>query len=461
MTLMRSNSSGARDIAYHLHSQTDLREHERRGPFLASRGEGIHVYDEYGRVYIEAMAGLWCASLGFSEKRLAQAASAAMERLPYYHTFNHKTHDACIDLADKLVELRPTPELTKVYFCTSGSEANDSMVKFAWYYQNARGRPEKRKVISRLRGFHGSTVAGASLTGLPQMHADFNLPLPGFLHADCPDYYRGSRPGETSEAFVKRLASNLEELILREGPETIAAFIAEPVMAAGGVVVPPAGYFAAVQEILRRHEILFLVDEVVCGFGRTGNWFGSQTFGLTPDMMSVAKGLSSGYMPIAAVYVADHLYQAIADRSHANGVFGHGFTYSGHPVCAAVARAAIRIYEEDNVFANAQQSGERLLARLRAFESHPLVGNVRGIGLMAAVELVADKPGRTPFPRETRAGALLAECCEENGLIVRALGDTIAFCPPLIITLAQVDEIVERFSTALAKTTVILRELAP
>jgi 4-aminobutyrate---pyruvate transaminase len=402
------------------------------------------------------MAGLWCASLGFSDARLAKVASSTMERLAYYHTFYHRSHEVCIDLAEKLIEIRPRPNLTKVYFCTSGSEANDSMVKLAWYYQGARGKPEKMKIISRLGGFHGSTIAGASLTGLPRMHAGFNLPLPGFLHTESPDYFRGARPGEDPAAFVRRLAASLEELILREGPETIAAFIAEPVMAAGGVIVPPDGYFAAVQEVLRRHDILFLVDEVVCGFGRTGNWFGSQTFDLHPDMASIAKGLSSGYLPIAAVYVADHIYQAVADQSHEHGVFAHGFTYSGHPVCAAVARAAIRIYEEDDLFANAHRSGEHLLARLGELRDHPLVGDVRGIGLMAGVEPLAEKATRTPFARSVRAGALLADRCEAHGLIVRALGDTIAFCPPLIITVPQVDEVVDRFAKALAETAIAL-----
>ncbi|HXW31133.1 MAG TPA: aminotransferase, partial [Xanthobacteraceae bacterium] len=293
------NSAASRDIAHVLHPYTDLKAHQRQGPLIVTHGRGVRVFDDQGRGYIEALAGLWCVSLGFNEPRLVEAARRQLETLPYYHSFAHKSHEPAIELAERILALLPTP-MSKVFFSNSGSEANDTAVKMVWYYNNARGRPRKKKIISRIRGYHGVTVATASLTGLPNNHRDFDLPIANVLHTTCPHYYRFAEAGESEEAFATRLAAELDALIEHEGPDTVAAFIAEPVMGAGGVIVPPATYFEKIQTVLKKHDVLLIVDEVICGFGRTGNMFGTETFGLNPDIVTMAKQLSSGYQPIAA-----------------------------------------------------------------------------------------------------------------------------------------------------------------
>ncbi|MBT7232732.1 MAG: aminotransferase class III-fold pyridoxal phosphate-dependent enzyme, partial [Rhodospirillaceae bacterium] len=293
------NSLAARDIASLLHPYTNLKTHQEDGPFVVTRGDGIYVYDDDGKPYIEAMAGLWCTALGFGNERLVETAASAMRDLPFYHGFNGKSHPAAIELAEKLLQISPVP-MSKVFFANSGSEANDTAIKLVWYINNARGRPNKKKIISRQKAYHGVTVAAASLTGLPANQRDFDIPIDGILHTDCPHYYRYGEAGESEEDFASRCADNLEQLILAEGPDTVAAFFAEPVMGAGGVLVPPASYFEKIQAILKKYDILFIVDEVICGFGRTGNMFGTQTYNLAPDMISFAKALSSAYVPISA-----------------------------------------------------------------------------------------------------------------------------------------------------------------
>ena len=288
----RANSARARDIAYYLHPYTNLKVHEKEGPLVITKGKGIYVYDKNGKAYIEGLAGLWCTALGFDEERLVEAAMAEMRKLPYYHSFSHMSHDVGIDLAEKLVQMAPVP-MSKVFFTNSGSEANDTAVKLVWYYNNALDRPRKKKIISRIKAYHGVTVASASLTGLPNNHRSFDLPIANILHTDCPHHYRFAEPGESEEAFATRMAENLEKMILEEGPETVAAFIAEPVMGAGGVFVPPPTYFEKVQAVLKKHDVLFIVDEVICGFGRTGNLWGCETFNLEPDIMTIAKALTS------------------------------------------------------------------------------------------------------------------------------------------------------------------------
>ncbi len=340
MTL-RSNAAAARDIAYHLHSYTNAKKNEAEGSLILSSGKGIYVYDENGKGYIEGLSGLWCLSLGYGEERLIEAAARQMRKLPYYHTFTQKVADVTVDLAEKLISIAPVP-MSKVFFCNSGSEANDSVVKLVWYFNNALGRPRKKKIIARLGGYHGVTVAAASLTGLPMNHRDFDLPIANILHTECPDYYRYGQPGESEERYASRMAESLEQLILREGPDTVAAFIAEPVMGAGGVILPPATYFEKIQAVLKRYDILFVADEVICGFGRTGNMFGSETYSLQPDLMTIAKALSSAYLPIAAVLINQRLYDVISAHTDRLGSFSHGFTYSGHPVSAAVALEALR-----------------------------------------------------------------------------------------------------------------------
>ena len=445
------NSAAARDIAYHLHPYTDLVKHEAEGPLIITGGKGIHVIDESGKSYIEGLAGLWCASLGFGEERLVEAAAKQMRKLPYYHSFAHKTPSVVIDLAERLIKMAPVP-MSHAFFANSGSEANDTVVKMVWYYNNALGRPRKKKIISRLKGYHGVTVASASLTGLPNNHRDFDLPIANILHADCPHHYRFGHAGESEEDFASRLAASLEKLIRDQGPDTIAAFIAEPVQGAGGVIVPPRTYFEKIQPILKKYDILFIADEVICGFGRTGNMFGTETFRLQPDVITMAKALSAAYMPISAVLINRKLYEAIRDNSGRIGTFGHGYTYSGHPVSAAVALETLNIYEERDIVAHVRRVAPDLQRGLRQFSGHPLVGEVRGVGLVAAVELVRDKATRASFDPKLGVGPYLVRRAQEHGLLVRPLADSIAFCPPLIITEEQISDLAARFGRALDDT---------
>ncbi len=448
---VRPNSPEARDIASHLHSYTDARKLENEGPLIIAEGKGIHVYDTTGKEYIEGLSGLWCASLGFGEERLVEAAAAQMRKLPYYHTFAQKSDMPAVDLAERLLEIAPV-KMSKVFFANSGSEANDSVIKLVWYYNNARGRPEKKKIISRIKGYHGVTVASASMTGLPANHRDFDLPIKNILHAPCPHHYRFGNEGESEEDFATRMAAELDKMIQDEGPDTVAAFIGEPVMGAGGVLVPPRTYWEKIQAVLKKYDILLIADEVICGFGRTGNMFGCETFGIKPDIMSVAKALSSAYLPISAVMISDKVYQAVADNSAKIGTFGHGFTYSGHPVSAAVALETLKIYQERNIIEHVRAVGPALQAGLRRFADHPLVGEVRGVGLVAAVELVADKATKMPFDPAAKVGLYLGERAQDHGLIIRPLMDSIAFCPPLIITEKQIGDMLSRFEQALEDT---------
>lgn len=442
--------SARRDI-HSIHPYTNLKLHETKGPLVITEGDGVFVRDENGKQYLEALSGLWCVSLGFSETRLAEAAYRQMLKLPYYHTFAHKAHDIGIELAEKLLSIAPVP-MSKVFFVNSGSEANDTVVKLVWYYNNALGRPSKKKIVSRLKAYHGVTVASASLTGLANNHRDFDLPIANILHTDCPHWYRFGQPGETEEAFATRMAASLEQLILKEGPETVAAFIAEPIMGAGGVLLPPATYFEKIQAVLKKYDVLLIADEVICGFGRTGNMWGTETYGLRPDMIVCAKALSSGYMPIGAVMVSEPIYDALTRQSEKIGVFSHGFTYSGHPVTSAVALETLRIYEERDLVNHVRAVAPRMQAGLRLYADHPLVGEVRGIGLIGAIELVADKATKAAFDPKLGVGGFLAERAHHHGVIVRPLGDTIAFCPPLIVKEAEIDLMFERFERALADT---------
>jgi 4-aminobutyrate--pyruvate transaminase len=460
---MRPNSLHAADIAHLVHQQTDLDAHAREGAVLIARGEGVRVWDTEGREYIEAMAGLWCASLGFSEKRLAKAAYEQMLALPYYHTFFAKGHEPGVRLAEKLAAIAPPgPEgatLGHALFQCSGSEANDAAIKLIWYYHNLTGRPRKKKIIGRIRGYHGNTVAAASLSGQPHMHADFDLPLGDrFLHLSNPNYYRFAEPGESEEQFSARMAAELEALIAREGADTIAAMFAEPVQGGGGAITPPRGYFEAIQPILRRHDILLVADEVICGFGRTGNLWGCETYGIRPDMLSCAKQLSASYQPISALLVSDRIHAALLEGSRKNGTFGHGFTYGGHPVACAVALETLAIYEERDIVGHVRRVSPAFLRGLEAFRDHPLVGDVRGVGLIAGVEVVADKATKEPFPAAAKAGVLVQDKAHEQGLIVRAIGDRIAFTPPLIITEAEIGEMCARFGRALDAAWATLRE---
>ena len=441
----------ARDLQHLLHPTTNLKLHHQVGPRVHDHASGVYLWDNQGKQYLEGMAGLWCTALGYGEEALIQAAEQQMRKLSYSQLFGGKTNEPSVLLAEKLKQMVPF-EAGRVFFGLSGSDANDTQVKLMWYYNNAIGRPEKKKIISRHRGYHGVTVASGSLTGLPAFHAHFDLPMPGILHTDCPFYYRGHEPGESESDFVDRIVGNLSRLIEQEGAETIAAFIAEPVMGAGGVIVPPDGYYEKVQAVLRRHDIMFIDDEVICGFGRTGKPFGAQTMGIEPTTMSVAKALSSAYLPISGVLIPEFMYEPFIELSGTVGSFGHGFTYSGHPVCAAVALRNLELMEERDIFGHVAAVSEPFLARLNALADHPLVGDARGVGLIGALELVADKVTGAAFDAGKGVGAYCMGRCEANGLILRALGDTLAVCPPLIISDAQVDELFAKLEPALDET---------
>jgi 4-aminobutyrate---pyruvate transaminase len=444
----QANSLSSRDIAYHLHPQTNLKAHTERGPLILTSGKGVHVFDEDGKAYLDAMAGLWSASLGFSEPRLAKAAYDQMMRLPYATTFAHRSNPPVIALAEALLDIAPQG-MEKVFFANSGSEAVDTAIKLVRYYWNAHGQPTKKKIIARANAYHGSTLASASLTGLERMQRDFDLPMAGVVRAPCPHFWKYGEDGETVEAFALRMAAELEAIILAEGSETIGAFIAEPVQGAGGVIVPPTQYFAHVQAVCRRHDVLFIADEVICGFGRTGHMWGSQLYDLAPDMVTSAKALSASYIPISALMVNARVFETMVSQSEKLGQFGHGFTYSGHPVAAAVALETLKIYEERDIVAMARANTPVLQAGLRDLASHPLVGEVRGVGMIAGVELARSKSGKEPFAPTAGAGPRVAAAAQERGLLVRALGDTIAFCPPLTITPEEIETIISRFADAL------------
>lgn len=414
------------------------------------RGKGVYVYDDTGNQYLEGLSGLWCSALGYGNEELIEAISSQLHTLSYSHLFGGRTHPVVMELADRLAAMVPVKD-ARVFFSNSGSEANDSQIKMLRYYANAIGKPEKKKIIALERGYHGVTVAAAALTGLPVMHSHFDLPVDalGILRADCPHYFRGRVGAETEEEFVERLLKNLQQLIHDEGADTIVAFVAEPLMGAGGVIVSPQGYLPQVQSLLNENDIFLWADEVICGFGRTGNDFGSTTMGIQPDIMSLAKQLSSAYVPISAAVIPGAMYEAMIDQSAEVGVFGHGYTYTGHPVACAAALKALEIYERDGLFARAAKQGAYLQSRLQEFASHELVGEVRGKGLIGAVELVADKGTGQAFA-DGKVGAFAQRACQDEGLLLRAVaGNSVAFCPPLIIKEAQIDEMIEKFARAL------------
>jgi 4-aminobutyrate--pyruvate transaminase len=416
---------------------------------IVDRGEGVYIYDSEGKQYLEGMAGLWCTGLGYNNRELIDTISDQLSKLSFSHMFGGKAHQPGIDLADKLASMVPVQD-ARVFFGNSGSDANDTHIKLLRYYFNAIGKPEKRKIITRERAYHGVTVAAGSLTSLPANLAHFDAPLEalGILRTDHPHYYRGGNAGETEAEFVERITANLEQLILREGPETIAAFIAEPITGASGVIVPPAGYYEEVQAILERHDILFWADEVITGFGRTGKLFGCETMNIhQPAQMTFAKQLSSAYYPISASVVRGDIYEAMVEPSAEVGVFGHGYTYSGHPVACAAGLKTLEIYERDGLYEHAAEMGEYLQSRLAPLRDHDRVGEVRGAGLLAAVELVEDQASRQP---DAALAKRATQLCQDNGLIVRNVaGCALAMCPPLIISREQVDELVDKLTLSI------------
>jgi 4-aminobutyrate--pyruvate transaminase len=440
-----------RDIETLVHPYTNLATHREVGPLVLESGKGVYVYDTAGKEYIEGMAGLWCTSLGYSNQELIETATEQMKKLPFTHIFGGRSHDPAIELAEKLKEIAPVP-ISKVFYGASGSDANDTQVKIVWYMNNALGRPQKKKIISRLKGYHGVTVASASLTGLPNNHIDFDLPLPGIMHTSCPHHYRFAEPGESEQDFSSRLAAELEDMILREGPDTVAAFIAEPVMGAGGAILPPDGYFEKINAILAKYDILFISDEVITGFGRTGNMFGTTTYGMKADTISLAKQITSAYFPLSAVMLSEQVYEVLVDQSRKIGVFGHGNTYAGHPVGCAIAVKTLEIYQREKIVDHVRKVSPTFVKRLETLGEHPLVGEARGVGLIGGVELVKDKQTKAPFEAKKGVGAKSVVFAQEEGLITRAMGDRVAFCPPLIITEAEIEEMFNRYERALNKT---------
>lgn len=449
MSNSAKNSSADIDRKYVLHPYTNLSGHEDLGPFTIVGGEGIYVDDDKGNRLIEGMSGLWCTALGFSESRLVDAAMKQFNKLPYSHLFSHRSTEPAIELSERLVEIAPEG-ISRAYLVNSGSEAIDSAIKMVWYYHNALGLHKKKRLISRKRAYHGVTVAAGSLTALPYAQDGFDLPAIDVLNCETPHYYRNGRNGESEAQFTDRIVNELEQQIINTDPDTIGAFFAEPVMGAGGVLIPPVGYFDKVQAVLKKYDILFVADEVICGFGRTGNMWGSDTYNIKPDMITCAKQLSSAYQPIGAVLVSEKMYDAFVSGSNTHGVFGTGNTYGGHPVASAVALETLNIYRDDNMLDHVRTISKTFMKRLLNFSSHPLVGDARGIGLIGAFELVKDKLSKEQYPPADKVAVQVMNAARQHGLITRALpGDGIAICPPLIITDDEIHEMFDRYKLAL------------
>jgi L-2,4-diaminobutyrate transaminase len=439
------------DQKYALHPFTSLREHALSGPLMIVEGQGCWLTDTAGESYLDAMAGLWCVNIGYGNAEMADAMRDQTRRLSYYHTFSSMANDVSTILAERLVTMAPVP-MSRVFFGNSGSDANDTQIKIVWYYNNILGRPEKKKIISRNRGYHGVTVATGGLTGLDNLHDGFDLPLPMIRHVRAPHRLWEAQPGMSDAEFSGLLAGELEELILAEGPDTVAAFIAEPIQAAGGVIVPPAGYFQAISEVLRRYDVLLIADEVVCGFGRLGYQFGTEVFEMEPDLITVAKGITSAYVPLSACLISERVSEVLATGSERYGVFGHGYTYSAHPLAAAAALTNLGIIERDGLVNQARKRGEYLLERLHdCFAEHEFVAEVRGKGLIAAVEFVARRDPLERFDPGLGIGARVTKASRAHHVITRALpaADTIAFSPPFIVTEAEIDQMVEGTRLAL------------
>jgi len=439
------------------HPSTDLKAHaDGAGPnTIITGGQGAFIQDANGDTLLDAFAGLYCVNIGYGRKEIGEAIHKQADKLSYYHTYVGHSNEPLIQLSDRLIKNAPKG-MSKVYYGMSGSDANETNIKIAWYYHNVKGAPKKRKIISRQRGYHGSGIVTGSMTGLPVFHNHFNLPLDFVVHTTTPHYFREAAPGMTELEFSKKCANDLAELIEREGADTIAAFIAEPVMGTGGLIPPPEGYWTEIQMVLREHDIVFIADEVVTAFGRIGSYFGSDVFDIKPDIITVAKGLTSAYLPLSASIVGENVWQTLEEGCAKYGPFGHGWTYSGHALGAAAALANLDILENENVIQNVREIGPLLLSKLKAnFDDHPLVGEVRGIGMLAALEFAPTKEGHSRFDPSLKVGARASAAARECQMIARAMphGDILGFAPPLIIDEAIVDMIVERTSLALDKVT--------
>ncbi|WP_439870939.1 aspartate aminotransferase family protein [Pseudomonas syringae] len=436
---------------HHLAPFSDYKQLKEKGPRIITRAEGVYLWDSEGHKILDGMSGLWCVAIGYGREELADAASKQMRELPYYNLFFQTAHPPVLELAKAISEIAPQG-MNHLFFTGSGSEGNDTMLRMVRHYWALKGQPNKKTIISRVNGYHGSTVAGASLGGMTYMHEQGDLPISGIAHIPQP-YWFGEGGDMTPDEFGVWAAEQLEKKILELGVENVAAFIAEPVQGAGGVIVPPESYWPKIKEILSRYDILFAADEVICGFGRTGEWFGSDFYGLKPDMMTIAKGLTSGYVPMGGLIVRDEIVAVLNE----GGDFNHGFTYSGHPVAAAVALENIRILREERIVERVKsETAPYLQKRLRELNDHLLVGEVRGVGLLGAIELVKDKVTRERYT-DKGAGMICRTFCFENGLIMRAVGDTMIIAPPLVISFAQIDELVEKARTCLDLTLAVLQ----
>ncbi|PVZ15437.1 MULTISPECIES: aspartate aminotransferase family protein [unclassified Pseudomonas] len=423
---------------HHLAPFSDYQQLKQKGPRIITKAQGVHLWDSEGRQILDGMAGLWCVAVGYGREELVQAAARQMRELPYYNLFFQTAHPPALELAKAITDVAPAG-MSHVFFTGSGSEGNDTVLRLVRHYWALKGKPSKKTLISRVNGYHGSTVAGASLGGMTYMHEQGDLPIPGIAHIPQP-YWFGEGGHMSPDAFGVWAAEQLEKKILELGEENVAAFIAEPIQGAGGVIIPPDSYWPKIKEVLARYEILFVADEVICGFGRTGEWFGSDYYGLKPDLMTIAKGLTSGYVPMGGVIVRDEVVKVIEQ----GGDFNHGFTYSGHPVAAAVGLENLRILREESIIERVRsETAPYLQSRLRELQSHPLVGEVRGLGMLGAIELVRDKSSRARYEGRG-AGMLCRQFCFDNGLIMRAVGDTMIIAPPLVISRAEIDELVSK-----------------
>ena len=441
------NSWDARAKAHSLFGFTDLPSIEARGTVVLTHGEGPYVVDTDGKRYLDANSGLWNMVAGFDHAGLREAAKAQYDRFPGYHAFFGRMSDQTVALSEKLVEVSPF-ETGRVFYTNSGSEANETMVKILWMLHAAEGQPHRRKILTRVNGYHGVSVVAASMTGKPY-NSVFGLPLEGFIHLTCPHYWREGRAGESEADFTARLAAELEEVIAREGADTIAGFFAEPVMGAGGVIPPPAGYFQAIAPVLRKHGIPLVADEVICGFGRTGEIWGSQTYGFMPDAIIASKAMTAGYFPMGAVILGPDLSDRVEAAVAPMEEFPHGFTASGHPVGCAVALKAIDVILNEGLIAQVRAGAGRMEAGLAEVARHANIGELRGIGYMWALEAVRDRATKTPFEGHLSVSERIANTCTDLGLICRPLGQSVVLCPPFILTDAQMDEMIEKLDRAL------------
>ncbi|MDM8348724.1 aspartate aminotransferase family protein [Pseudomonas sp. sp1636] len=424
---------------HHLAPFSDFKQLAQNGPRIITKADGVYLWDSEGNKILDGMAGLWCVAIGYGRDELADAASKQMKELPFYNLFFQTAHPPALELAKTLAEIAPAG-MNHVFFTGSGSEGNDTMLRMVRHYWAIKGQPSKKVIISRINGYHGSTVAGASLGGMKFMHEQGDLPIPGIEHIAQP-YWFGEGGDMSPDEFGIWAADQLEKKILEVGEDNVAAFIAEPIQGAGGVIIAPDSYWPRIREILAKYDILFVADEVICGFGRTGEWFGSDFYGNKPDMMTIAKGLTSGYIPMGGLIVRDEIVEVL----NQGGDFNHGFTYSGHPVAAAVALENIRILREEKIVERVKaETAPYLQQRLRQLADHPLVGEVRGVGMLGAIELVKNKATRERYPSELGVGMICRGHCFANGLIMRAVGDTMIISPPLVISKAEIDELVDK-----------------